>query len=324
MNGQEAQITQPTENPMEPVDLASAFKILNKANREAAQEPVATEEPAPSGDEPGAEPASVEPGAEGAGEIGEQMPAADVGGDDGGVGGSATGIEAIDFDAGKQALLRNIQRQSIIEVQREFKEQNIGKYSMKELKRQDEATGRVHYRNPDVPSVSIEDERRGNVPQDYWFKSMAEAQAFIDTWNKGVDEEFRAAINQKQYELVQQNIPTIKMIEFAPKYNAMDEQTQQVFDALIEPYAIKDANGKEIGFNVDYDAMAKQAAALVKKFGFQQQQPEQASGAQQQQKAASSPAVDMKTGNGKSSVDPEPKTIGEALKMFDQMNRSKK
>jgi len=291
-----------------PVDLAAAFKMLNQSNREAAQEPVATGE-ADEGE--AGEPVSADD-AEGGSSIVSNEPA----GAGGIVSGSSDVIGAIDFNAQKQSLLRGIQQRSIDEVRREFKESKIDYFSINELTQRDEQTGRIRFRNPDVA-----DERDPN----YYFDSRAEAQNFVDAWNKGVDNEFRRAVNERQSKLMQETEPTVRLLDFVPTYNAMDETTQKVFDSLIEPYAIKDNAGNEVGFNVDLQAAARQAELIAKQFapiaGNKQADDQQTVSAPA---VNDSPAVDMASGNGKSEDEAEPKSIGEALKLLDKKNRGGK
>ena len=133
-----------------PIDLASAFKALNKANREAAEEPV--EMAGGNEDVPDDTGVQAEAGDDGSG-----MPVqpSDDGGDAGGDGGSSDFVEAIDFNAFKQDLLRNVQRNAAAQVRKEFDDQNIGYYSAAELTVRDEQTGQVRFRNPDVQDEGL-------------------------------------------------------------------------------------------------------------------------------------------------------------------------
>ena len=296
-----------------PIDLASAFKMLNQANREAAEEPVETGEADTSDN--GIEP--VPEGIDQNGGEGTVEPAGESG--DGSVDdGSASSIEAIDFNAYKQDMLRDIQRNAQAQVRKEFDEQNIGYYSMAELTVRDEQTGQVRFRNPDV-----QDDRDPN----YYFKSRSELQQFIQAWNQGVDFEYRKAVNEKQRELMQLEAPKARLIDFMPKWNSMDDTTKQVFDALLEGHEIRDASGKEIGFNVNLAAVAAQAAKIAKSFAptaQQTQQQDAGDSGQSKVPASSGPAMDMRTGNGVSEDEKEPTNIGEALKMFDKKNKGGK
>ena len=298
-----------------PIDLASAFKMLNQANRETAQGDVGSggnledngsiEQDVSNGSDQ-----SVDDGEDGS----SPEPNAN-GGESSYDGGSADSIEAIDFNAYKQDLLRNIQRNAASEVRREFNEQNIGYYSAAELTVRDEQTGQVRFRNPDV-----QDERDPN----YYFKSRSEMQQFIQAWNQGVDFEFRKAVNEKQRDLMNQAAPTARLMDFYPKWQAMDDDTKAIFDELLEGHEIRDANGKEIGYNVNLDTVAAQAAKIAKRFQSQPQQTQQAEAQASASQGNNGPALDMKTGNGSSQDEKEPTSIGEALKMLDNKNKGGK
>ena len=289
----------------EPVDLAQAFKMLNKNDGEAATEPVEqteSSEPNGSGDVPG--------GSESAGAPGfaapEQQPTAS--GYDGAptAGGSSDGIQAIDFDSRRQDILRGIQQQALSDVRREFKNNGIEYCTIESLYQRDENSGRVTFKNPDDPRNP--------------FNSRAEAQAWVEAFNKQIDTRFRQEVNKKQQELVGDSAPMLRLISFAPKYQAMSQAEKEIMDDLIEGYGVRNRQGQIIGYNVDLDAVAAQAKRIAKRMKPAEAPAQQA----QSQPAASGPAMDMPTGSGTSNDMKEPKTIGEALKMFDAQQRSKK
>lgn len=198
----------------------------------------------------------------------------------------------------------------------EFKKEGVDYFSINELTVRDEDTGRIRFRNPDVGK----DDTRN---PDYYFASRSDAMAFVDAWNKGVDSEFRKAVNKKQQDLLQQRAPQIRLIDFAPTWMAMSDQEKAVFDQLVAPYAVRDGNGGEIGYNCDLGAVAKQAKAIVAQFAqsAQQAQPQQQQQAKEQ-KQSEGPAMDMKTGNGKSQDESEPKTLAEAMKMINERKKN--
>lgn len=298
-----------------PIDLASAFKMLNQANRETAQnnlEPSGTSEgDEPEGDEGDAGENQQLPNAEGD----SSMADPDISGGDDLDGGSASGIQAIDFNAYKQDLLREVQANAIQQVRKEFNDQNIGYYTAGELTVRDEQTGRIMFRNPDV-----QDERDPN----YYFSSRSEMQQFIDAWNKSIDTEFRRAVNEKQQELYAYAAPKARLADFLPRWQKMDDNTKAVFDELLEGHEIRDKSGKEIGYNIDLDAVANQAEKIAKRFNRNAPVPQGEQQQKQQQAGDGNLALDMPTGNGKSDDDIEPKSIGEALKLIDKRNKGEK
>jgi hypothetical protein len=287
----------------EPVDLAQAFKMLNQNDGEAAAEPVEQAEPSEPnvpGNEPG--------GSEGVGEQGTAAPAdqsAPVGHDGSATaGGSSDGIQAIDFDSRRQDILRGIQQQALNDVRREFKNNGIEYCTIESLYQRDDNTGRVTFKNPDDPRNP--------------FNSRAEAQAWVEAFNKQIDTRFRQEVNKKQQELVGTSAPTLRLISFAPKYQAMSQAEKEIMDDLIDGYGVRDRQGRIVGYNVDLDAVAAQAKRIAKRM-----KPAEPAAQPAQQQQASGPAMDMPTGAGTSNDAKEPKTIGEALKMFDEQQRLK-
>lgn len=295
----------------EPIDLAQAFKMYNEANRTPAEQPVETGEPAEPVAEGGAgEQGSGEPEApEGAGESMETVAPADDGAGDDGSGGSADVVEPVDFNARRQELLQDIQRQAIAEVRQEFANNQINPCTIEELYQRDEQTGRVTFKNPDDPQHD--------------FASRAEAQAWVDAFNKQIEMRFRQEINAKQRELVQQRAPQLRLIEFASTFNSMSKAEQDIMDDLIEPYAVKDSGGNVVGFNVDLNAVANQARKIAAKFAQEAPAANAPEDSQEPQEAPGRPAMNMPTGTGQSSDRAEPKSIGEALKMYDKSQREK-
>ena len=98
----------------------------------------------------------------------------------------------------------------------------------------------------------------------------------------------------------------------------MSEAERQVFDTLITPYAIRDANNNIQGFNTDLNAAANQARAIAAQFTAKAEpaaaeQPKQA-------EQPTAPATDMATGTGEVANE-EPKDLSEA---FALLNKQKK
>ena len=297
----------------EPTDIASAFKIFNENNRKAAESNVASGEATESeGDIEGT--VSTEPD-------GTADDATDTVGDipedtSGSVGGSTTLIEPVDYSPHRQEVLKNIQNQAINEVRKELKDNGVDLWTItdireQELDRDGNPTGRVFYRNPDDP----------NNP----FTNRTDAQNFINSINDEINNLFRTKVNEKQQELLQKSLPTLRMMDFAPTYQKMSDIEKEVFDDLVSPYAIKNEANAVIGFNVDLEAVANTAKQISKRFSQSQNTQTQDSKQVKENTASGSlPAMDMKSGNGVSPDENEPKTIGEALKRVDEMNRKKK
>lgn len=305
----------------EPVDMAAAFRALNQANQATAQGDVE-----PSGehgqDGPGlpedaAQPVEgdeggLEEGVDAGAEAGSAYTSGDGGldGDGYGDGGPADVIEPVDSNAVRKSILEDIQRNAIMQTRKEFADEGIETYNINELYQRDERTGRVTFLNPDDP--------------DRPFASRAEAQAWCNAFNEQLAGEFRRAVNAKQRELVQQQAPRLAVAEFIPKYNAMSKTEKEVFDDLIEDYAINDANGNVVGYNVNLDSAARQAKRIASRYETQASNAN-ATGVQAKKEAEpTQPAMDMRTGTGSSDDEREPKTLAEALKRVDKIKQSKK
>lgn len=292
----------------EPIDLAQAFKMLNEANRAPAGEELEEAQPDVGAD-------AVQEGQQGGGEPaqGDGSPAV---GDEPGGGGEADGgfadvIEPVDYDPARQRILKEVQQRAIQEVRRSFANDNIEMWSIEDLYERDEQTGRVRFRNPDDPNRD--------------FSTRYEAQQFVDAMNKQVTAKFRQEVNAMQRTILQQEAPKLRLLDFAPKYAAMDATTREVFEELVEPYAVRDRSGEVIGFNVNLDALHRQASRIAGRFAMQPQVAAEPQQQQQQAKAApTSPAMDMKTGASQTDGNGEPKNLGEALKMYDAQQRSKR
>ena len=194
-------------------------------------------------------------------------------------------------------------------MRQDFSKNNITPCTIEELYQRDEQTGRVTFKNPDDPTRA--------------FSSRADAQQWVDAFNKQVEARFRQEVNKKQQELVESNAPQLRLIAFAPKFDAMSKAAQDILDDLIEPYAVRDAAGRTVGYNVNLDVMAAQAEKIAKRFP-EQQAAQAAENPQEAGKQASRPAMNLPTGNGKNADEEEPKTIGEALKMYDKQQREKR
>ena len=297
----------------EPTDIAQAFKLYNQANRAAAEEPVASGEV---GEPDGVESGEPITSSDGAGEPIGSTVGTEPDDTDGSLGGSTTFVEPIDYSPAKQEVLKNIQNQAIENVRKELKDNGVEMWSITDIREQEtdrngEPTGRVVYRNPDDP----------NNP----FTSRTEAQAFIDSINNEIQNLFRKKVNEEQQNLLNQSWPTLQMMDFANTYQSMNQIEKDIFDDLVAPYAITNDKNAIIGFNVNLGAVANTARQIAKRFntGNSNQGETQTNGKAKQQ-TSTQPAMDIKSGNGASLDETEPKTLGEALKRVDEANRKKK
>ena len=288
------------ENANEPMDLADAFSRIVKANAAAAQGDVEAPEQNAGEPEPAGEAAAPsEPETASVGEAtGEDV-----------LGGSPDVLEPIDYNTHRKAILDRIQREALNDVRKLFSDEGIQLVSIDKLYQRDEQTGRVTFQNPDDPRNP--------------FTSRAEAQQWVESMNKQINAKFRMDVNQRQQELLNEYLPQLKVLDFKPTYDAMDQVTREIFDDLVDQYSVTDRSGRVVGFNVDLSSVAKQAAKIAKRFSNQAQQAQQQEEPKDQKAQGSKPALDMKSGKSISNDEQEPKTIGEALKMFDKKNGRK-
>ena len=285
--------------PAPPADLAEAFAQIRAANASTAEDGVDGDEGdekdervgkhARVGEEPGDEPAADAAADEAGQGAGEDL------------GGNAVGDEPIDYSPAKQQIYQRVNQQAIENVAKKFQENGIRMWEIGDLFDKDEQTGRVVFKNPD-------DESRP-------FQSRKEAQDFVDAMNKQIQQKFRSEVQQEQRNLMNQAVPSLSMLDFVPVYQNMNDSERRVFDQLITPYAIRDANGNITGFNVDLMNEAEKARAITAMFSSKDQEKPATETTTGNKKVVTEPAVDMNTGTGESGND-EPKTLEEAFAML--------
>jgi len=206
-------------------------------------------------------------------------------------------------------LIQSIQQQAIRETAKVFKENGIGLLGIQDLFHRDE-DGTVHFDNPDVPGRE--------------FNSRAEAQQWLDSFNKNVREEWEAQVRRHQSELYKKAAPSIRLLEFAPAYDAMDENTKAVFNDLVEPYSVYDENNQLIGYSCNLNAVANQAQKIASRFSAGTQQgTEQAKQPVKQPKKGSGnlPDMDAKTSGGDGRQMYDPKNIEEAMALSAKLRK---
>lgn len=243
-----------TQEPTGPTDIAEAFQILKQQQQGNSGSAVGgTEEPEHpdvTAGEPGSDEEAedgVEP-EENQGEPEEREASED---DITGSRGSTNDVQTYDYSARRNGLINDIQQQSIKDVTKMFEENDVKMWSMQELYHRDE-DGTVHFDNPDSPGRE--------------FASRAEAQSWIESMNAEIQNAFANEVRKRQQELYKKAEPSIRLLEFAPAYDAMDDDTKAVFNELTMPYSVYDDNGNIIGFSCNLNAVANQAANIAGKF----------------------------------------------------------
>lgn len=205
----------------------------------------------------------------------------------------------------RDAYIKQLTNEAVQEATRMFRDNDIQKYNISMLYDRDENTGQVSFRNPDNP----------NRP----FESRSEAQKWIDSMNAQIDAEFNKLVMDTQQRMIQEQQPSIALLEFMPTFYKMSQEEQQVLGDLISPYAIMRGNDC-VGFNCDLNIAAQQARAIAGRYAQATQQP----AAQPAQQPASGPALDMKSGASQAKDEKAPTNIQEAMAMYAKKEKEKK
>lgn len=208
-----------------------------------------------------------------------------------------------DYEAAGKELIRRINQQAMQVAVREFQDHGIKGFTMNDLTRRDQRTGRITYANPDDP----------NRP----FSNRMEAQQWLDSFNKQVETELRRRAMEMRGELVKQSSPTIRMLQFAPRYDGMSQRQQAVFEELVSDYEIRDDKGNIVGYSCDLDKAASAAERIAGRMG----KPKQRKAAVAK-KTIRKPAMDMNTkGSSGSTGNREPKTLEDAFKLLREQQK---
>lgn len=171
-----------------------------------------------------------------------------------------------------------------------------------------DADGVPHFFNPETGR-----EFTGDNPR-------RQTQEWIDDYNKELARVFNNACQKYEEHLMQEESPKLKVMEFAPKYEKLDDIRRGMFENVIEDYEIKDKSGKVIGYSCDLDkalALVDRQVAMIQSYA-KQHKP-------QQQAAPTGPALDMKTSSGAvagSSNEP-PKSLEEAMLRIQEQQLAK-
>ena len=282
---EQAPATAPIE---EPQDLSDAFKLLRDTEPTTADASVEPEQPSP-------EPKQEEQ------QYSYSEDVQSYGGTD--TGGSPAYMQEIDYSAYGAGILKEVNDYAKRQVEQLFRDNGIRKFDTQMLYQKDENTGVASFINPDNPDMP--------------FATRQEAQAWCDTMNADIDREFKKQIISQRNELVQQVGPSIRLLQFAPKFEKMSPLEQEYFDDIISGSEVYNNNGEVIGYNVDLDAAAARAKQFANKYGAAAQQ-------QQQAKMPTGPATDMKSSStaaqGKEDIK-EPTTLEEAMKLINRKDK---
>lgn len=281
----------------EPEDLAAAFAAVQRAGK---SEPAGDLDDAGDGEDTGDDDASVD----------DDEPYETLENDrqdsDGGPGDAYSGA---DYQAVQEKLKRDVAQVALQQAATEFHNEGIRAITMNDLYSQDRQTGRVTYKNPDDPSRP--------------FASRMEAQQWIDSFNSQLRQEVQKRAREINRDLTRQVAPAQRLLQFAPTYQSMPSDVQEVFDDLIEDYAILNASNQVVGYNCDLDKMASKARRIAEKYV-----------AKGSDKAATKakatpqrmPATDMRSHGTRTSggraTNEEPKTLEEAFRIMREQRKA--
>ena len=285
-------VDEPAESQAEPTNLADAW------TRIATPEPKDTSESVESGE---SEEAADEV-LSGVGDVLDQYN--DESGADDNDGGEPATAPDVDYDSYQTGLSDSIKKQAEANVTKLFRDNEIRYWKISDLYSRDERTGEVMYRDPDSGERTRYFDRRG------------EAEAWIQSKNKEINDTYREMVRSEQEKLNKDYAPIMRMYQFAPTWNQMTADEQFVFNQIVEPYAIQ-SNGQVIGYNVDLNAVARQAKSIASSYNTRSILR---SGKQtkKEETPAEGPAVDMKARGSSDEDTAEPKNLAEAFSMINK------
>lgn len=286
-----------------PQDIAAAFQILKRKREEGADDPMGGEEAG--GDE---DPDEEEP---------ETTPEPETEPDDGddADGGAAGGYpddgeqlpQAIDYGRISKSLVNEINKEAAQSANRIFASKGIKKFSIGDLYERNEKTGVVRFQNPDDPSRP--------------FESRAEAQSWVEAMNKQIDAEWRNVAVQEQQRIAKDAAPRLRLMQFAPKFEKMSKDMQELFDDVIEGYEVRDPEGRVVGYSCDLDAAYKQAKKIKSMIDKRAPQGNEEGQGSSQVSKSGRPATDMRTGKVEKQEAKEPTSLEEAMKMYNAQKK---
>lgn len=319
MENENLETLEQTQVQNEPVSLEEAMRRIRQSN---------TQEPATNVEGQVLEPAGSTEQSNGAGlegttevlqegnqELGVADNSAGLAGADGGSANesfqddsdSAIGFNSNDYQDIANAISRSITQQAAIAANQYFKEQGIREASINDLYHQED-DGRVVFINPD----------NKNRP----FENRYEAQQWVDAFNAQIKTEWTTYARQMQQKFAQDTMPTIRMMQFAPQYDAMDKMHQDVFDSIVEPYQVKDSAGMVIGYSCDLNAAKAQTERICQSFASYQPAAQQAPQVSTSSPAGG-PALDATT-SGSTNPQNDTGEIKNLADAFKKINADKK
>lgn len=169
----------------------------------------------------------------------------------------------------------------------------------KDICRRDE-DGVPHFYNPETGREFMGDNPR------------LQAQQWVDAYNKELADNFNQTCAEYSQRLMDQEGGRLAIMEFAPKYKALDPVRRSMLDSILEDYERLDSNGEVVGYDCDLD---KALAAVNRQVSvIQSQFARQAAKAEEPKPEPSGPALDTPSTTGRPDDGvPEFKSLAEAL-----------
>lgn len=223
------------------------------------------------------------------------------------------GVSNDEIEEYKNGLREEVTNRAIDEIAREFIKRGIrhtnGKLGASindaDICKRDE-DGIPHFYNPDTGR-----EFAGDNPR-------RQAQEWCDDYNSELADAFNKSCTTYVNKLMEEEEPSIAVLEFASTYENLDPIRQRMFDSVIEEYEIKDSSGDVIGYNCDLNKalnIVDRQVRMIQEYGKSQQQNKQQNQSQTLRQETR-PALDIKGSAGNGSAQPNvPKSLAEAMEM---------
>lgn len=138
-----------------------------------------------------------------------------------------------------------------------------------------------------------------------------QAQEWVEDYNKELADAFNRTCQDYSQKLLQDEGGRLAVIEFAPKYKALDPVRRSMFESIIEDYEITDKQGNIVGYSCDLDkalaAVNRQVSVIKERFAKQAPAAKPA--------PPTGPALDTPgtAGNAQGAGKPQFKSIEEAM-----------
>lgn len=137
-----------------------------------------------------------------------------------------------------------------------------------------------------------------------------QAQEWVDDYNRELSDAFEKTCQDYSQKLLNEEGGRLAVIEFAPKYKALDPVRRSMFESIIEDYEVTDKDGNVVSYSCDLDKALAAVNRQVKKI--QEQFAKQAAPAPKP--APTGPALDTPSTTGASQGGkPQFKSLAEAM-----------